>query len=92
MSSYPICTPKEIIKILEKIGYKFYRQKGSHIMVDVSKLVKRSLKHITPYHHGGNVWDFSEKNNIPLNQLIDFSISTNPLGAPETALKLLEIT
>ncbi|PVX24758.1 MAG: threonine-phosphate decarboxylase [Candidatus Bathyarchaeum sp.] len=56
-------------------------------MVDVSKLVKNSLKCLTPYFHGGNVWDFSEKYNISVDQLIDFSISTNPLGAPETALE-----
>lgn len=56
-------------------------------MVDVSKLVKESLKSLTPYFHGGNVWEISEKYNIPVDQLIDFSISTNPLGAPEAALE-----
>ncbi|MEJ2241459.1 MAG: threonine-phosphate decarboxylase CobD [Candidatus Bathyarchaeota archaeon] len=55
-------------------------------MVDVSKLVKKSLRTLTPYFHGGNVWEISEKYEIPVNQLIDFSISTNPLGAPESAL------
>ena len=55
-------------------------------MVDVSKLIKKSLKTLTPYFHGGNVWEISEKYEIPVNQLIDFSISTNPLGAPESAL------
>jgi threonine-phosphate decarboxylase len=56
-------------------------------MVDVSKFVKDSLKTLTPYFHGGNVWEISEKYNIPVDQLIDFSISTNPLEAPETALE-----
>jgi len=56
-------------------------------MVDVSKLVKESLRNLTPYFHGGNVWEVSEKYNIPVDQLIDFSISTNPLDAPETALE-----
>jgi threonine-phosphate decarboxylase len=55
-------------------------------MVDVSKLVKESLRNLTPYFHGGNVWKISEKYNIPVNQLLDFSISTNPLGTPEKAL------
>ena len=54
-------------------------------MVDISKLIKQSFKHLTPYHHGGNVWDFSKKYNISLDQVIDFSISTNPFGAPKTA-------
>lgn len=56
-------------------------------MVDVSKLIKDSLKSMNPYFHGGNVWKVSRKYNIPVDQLIDFSISTNPLGAPEKALK-----
>ncbi len=30
MSKYPVCKPGEIIRILEKIGYRFHRQKGSH--------------------------------------------------------------
>ena len=56
-------------------------------MVDVSKLVRESIKNLTPYFHGGNVWEISEKYNIPVDQLIDFSISTNPLGAPKTSLE-----
>ncbi len=56
-------------------------------MVDVSKLVRESIKNLTPYFHGGNVWEISEKYNIPVDQLIDFSISTNPLGAPKTSIE-----
>jgi threonine-phosphate decarboxylase len=56
-------------------------------MVDVSKLVKKSLRNLTPYVHGGNVWEFSETYDIPVDEIIDFSISTNPFGAPETALE-----
>jgi threonine-phosphate decarboxylase len=56
-------------------------------MVDVSKLVKESLRNLSPYFHGGNVWKVSKKHKIPVNQIIDFSISTNPLGAPEKAVE-----
>jgi threonine-phosphate decarboxylase len=56
-------------------------------MVDLSKLVKESLRNLSPCVHGGNVWEISEKYKIPLDQLIDFSISTNPLGIPEKALE-----
>jgi len=56
-------------------------------MVDVSKLVKKSLRTVNPYFHGGNVWEVSEKYKIPVDQIIDFSISTNPLGAPEKAVE-----
>ena len=54
-------------------------------MVDISKLVNKSLRTLSPYFHGGNVWEVSEKYKIPVDQLIDFSISTNPLGAPKKA-------
>ena len=56
-------------------------------MVDVSKLVKKSLRSVSPYFHGGNVWEVSEKYKIPVDQIIDFSISTNPLGVPEKAVE-----
>jgi threonine-phosphate decarboxylase len=56
-------------------------------MVDVSKLVKESLRTVSPYFHGGNVWEVSEKYKIPVDQIIDFSISTNPLGVPEKAVE-----
>jgi threonine-phosphate decarboxylase len=55
--------------------------------MDVSKLVKEPIRTLTPYFHGGNVWRLSKKYGIPLDQLIDFSISTNPLGVPEKALQ-----
>ena len=58
-------------------------------MVDISKLVKESIRNLSPYFHGGNVWELSEKHKIPLDQLIDFSISTNPLGVPEKALQTI---
>jgi threonine-phosphate decarboxylase len=56
-------------------------------MVDVSKLVKESLRTVSAYFHGGNVWEVSEKYKIPVDQIIDFSISTNPLGVPEKAVE-----
>jgi predicted RNA binding protein YcfA (HicA-like mRNA interferase family) len=46
MSNYPVCKPKEIIRILERIGFKFHRQKGSHqIFVKEDKMV------IVPMHN-----------------------------------------
>jgi threonine-phosphate decarboxylase len=58
-------------------------------MVDVSKLVKDSIKNLTIYVHGGNVWEASEKYKIPVDQLIDFSISTSPTGAPKTSVEAI---
>jgi threonine-phosphate decarboxylase len=59
-------------------------------MVDVSKLVKKPFKNITPCFHGGNVWELSENYNLPIDKIIDFSVSTNPLGAPKTALEAMK--
>ncbi len=58
-------------------------------MVDVSKLIKESLRSVSPYFHGGNVWKVSRKYKIPVDQIIDFSISTNPLGAPEKSVETI---
>ena len=30
-SKYPVLKPSEIIRVLEKYGFKFVKQKGSHI-------------------------------------------------------------
>jgi L-threonine-O-3-phosphate decarboxylase len=56
-------------------------------MVELTKLIKEPIRTLTPYFHGGNVWELSENYGIPFDKLIDFSISTNPLGAPEKALQ-----
>lgn len=50
MSKYPVCKPKELVKILQKIGFTFHRQKGSHqVFVKAEKIVvvpmhKKDLK------------------------------------------------
>ncbi|MCW4034685.1 MAG: histidinol-phosphate transaminase [Candidatus Bathyarchaeota archaeon] len=58
-------------------------------MVDVSKLVKKSIKNLTTYVHGGNVWEAAQISNMPVNQLLDFSISTSPTGAPKPAVEAI---
>lgn len=46
MSIYPSLTSKEIVKILNKIGFEFFRQKGSHqIFVKDDKLI------VVPMHN-----------------------------------------
>jgi len=56
-------------------------------MVDISKFVKAPIKKLNPCFHGGNVWEISEKLKIPLNQVIDFSVPTNPLGPSKKVLQ-----
>jgi len=34
MAKLPLMTAREVAKILEKIGFKFIRQKGSHMFFD----------------------------------------------------------
>ncbi|MBI5074779.1 MAG: type II toxin-antitoxin system HicA family toxin [Nitrospirae bacterium] len=41
----PSLTPKQVIKALEKIGFEFFRQKGSHKIY-----VKGAMQAIVPYH------------------------------------------
>jgi threonine-phosphate decarboxylase len=40
--------------------------------------------------HGGDVWGFARKNNIPLDQVLDFSAPTNHLGPCAEAVKAIE--
>ena len=35
--------------------------------------------------HGGNIYKIAEETGIPVENLIDFSASINPLGVPERA-------
>ena len=56
-------------------------------MVDISKLAKEQIRKLSPCFHGGNLWRVSEKYGVPLSQVIDFSVSINPLGTSEKATK-----
>ncbi|MEK6557811.1 MAG: type II toxin-antitoxin system HicA family toxin [Candidatus Margulisiibacteriota bacterium] len=42
----PSLTPKEVIKALRKLGFEFYRQKGSHQI-----FVKGLYQVVVPYHN-----------------------------------------
>jgi len=46
MSKLPALKPKEMIRILEKVGFSFIRQKGSHKFY-----LKEDLKVIIPWHN-----------------------------------------
>jgi len=56
-------------------------------MVDISRLIKAPIRGLSPCIHGGDVWKISEKFRIPLNQVIDFSVPINPLGASKKVLQ-----
>ena len=56
-------------------------------MVDISELVKESIRKSSPCVHGGNIWKISKKFKIPLHQVIDFSVPINPLDVPRSVLE-----
>ncbi len=41
------------------------------------------------YSHGGNIREFTEKYNLSLDEIIDFSANTNPLGVPPSVKKII---
>lgn len=56
-------------------------------MVDISKLAREPIRKLSPCFHGGNIWRVSKKYNIPLSEIVDFSVSLNPMGTSEKAKK-----
>jgi threonine-phosphate decarboxylase len=56
-------------------------------VVDISKLAKEQIRKLSPCFHGGNIWCVSEKYHIPLEEVIDFSVSINPLGTSKKVVK-----
>ncbi|WKZ32501.1 MAG: threonine-phosphate decarboxylase CobD [Thermodesulfobacteriota bacterium] len=40
--------------------------------------------------HGGNIWQAAKEASRPLEKIIDFSASINPLGPPTSAIKAIE--
>ena len=47
MSKLPACTAKKVIRVLEKAGFSFVRQKGSHRI-----FIKGTIGVTVPYHPG----------------------------------------
>ncbi|MDP2158309.1 MAG: hypothetical protein Q8K68_11440, partial [Nitrospirota bacterium] len=39
--------------------------------------------------HGGNIYRASEETGIPVDKIIDFSASINPLGVPESVVQVI---
>lgn len=46
MTKLPALKPKEIIRVLERVGFSFVRQKGSHRIY-----TKENIATIVPYHN-----------------------------------------
>jgi len=56
-------------------------------VVNISKLAKEQIRKLSPCFHGGNIWRVSEKYHIPVEEVIDFSVSINPLGTSRKVMK-----
>lgn len=51
MSNFPSIKAKEFIKIIEKLGFYFHRQKGSHAIYKNNE----GLKVVVPLHSGKDI-------------------------------------
>lgn len=68
-SKYPVLTPNEVIKVLEKFGFKFVSQKGSH-----KKYSNGDKVVIVPYHSEvakGTLKSILTMADISLEEFID---------------------
>ncbi len=71
-SKYPVLSPKEIIKALEKIGFQKSSQKGSH--AKYKRLGTPSLVVIIPMHKEiakGTLKGILEQANLQLEDFLD---------------------
>jgi len=75
MPKLPILSGQQIIKVLNKIGYRVIRQKGSHIRLDCSVLGKKRV----------TVPDYKS-----IDKSLLMKILRNAELTPEEFLKLLE--
>lgn len=68
-SKYPVLSPNEVIKVLEKFNFKYVSQKGSHIKYSNGDRVV-----IIPNHSEvakGTLKSILTMANIPLDEFID---------------------
>lgn len=70
MSKLPALKPREVIKVLERAGFKFERQKGSHRIY-----IKDNLGVTVPYHNKdlkiGTLRHIIEQSGLETQQFLD---------------------
>lgn len=70
MSKLPVLKPREAIRALERVGFKFVRQKGSHRIY-----VKGNLGVTVPYHNKdlkpGTLRHIIEQSGLEKKQFLD---------------------
>jgi threonine-phosphate decarboxylase len=54
------------------------------------KLARNTIKNLKPCKHGGRVWEAGKKTKQPIEEIVDFSSSVNPLGASPKALEVVK--
>lgn len=71
MTNIPSLTPKKIIKILERIGFTFYRQKGSHKI-----FVKDEFQIVVPFHNKdlkkGTLYNIIKGTGLTVKEFINY--------------------
>ena len=68
-SKYPVCKPSEVIKALEKRGFKYVSQKGSHLKYSHGENVV-----IIPNHYEiakGTLKSILEQADMPLDDFLE---------------------
>jgi len=70
MTKLPVLKPREVVKILERAGFKFERQKGSHRIY-----IKGKLGVIVPYHNkdlkAGTLRRIIEQSGLELKEFLE---------------------
>lgn len=70
MPKLPVLKPKQVIKVLEKAGFYFVRQKGSHRIY-----IKEEIGIVIPYHNKdmrkGTLKNIIRQSGINLGEFLD---------------------
>ncbi len=70
MTKLPVLKPREVVKILERAGFRFERQKGSHKIY-----IKGKLGITVPYHNkdlkAGTLRHIIEQSGLELKEFLE---------------------
>jgi predicted RNA binding protein YcfA (HicA-like mRNA interferase family) len=70
-SELPSLTPKQVVKVLEEMGYVLYRQKGSHRIY-----VKDERQAVVPYHgrdlKKGTLFQIIKSTGLSANEFMEY--------------------
>ncbi len=59
-------------------------------MKSILRLARKEMRSLKPCVHGGEVWEVMERNDLRMEEILDFSANINPLGPPLSALESIK--